>query len=98
MLEVRFELTQDGQPTIGYGDVKKFFAATIPTLQQVRDAVRSIRQSKAMLIVPADEDCRSAGSFFKNPIVIKSQAARVESLAQKIAPDQTLTQYPAANG
>jgi len=98
VLEVRFRLTEHGQPTIGYGDVKKFFAATIPTLQQVRDAVRSIRQSKAMLIVPGDEDCRSAGSFFKNPIVSKSEAARVAALAQKRAPGQTLPQYPADDG
>jgi len=27
----------------------------------------SIRQSKAMLIVEGDEDCHSAGSFFKKP-------------------------------
>jgi len=79
----------EGTPRIEYADLKKFFGdspATPPTLQQVRDAVRSIRQSKAMLIVPGDEDCRSAGSFFKNPIVSSAEADRVESLAQQRGP------------
>ncbi len=31
--------------------------------------VRRIRRSKGMLIVEGDPDCRSAGSFFKNPVV-----------------------------
>ena len=44
-----------------------------PTLQQVRDAVREIRRSKAMLLVPGDDDARSAGSFFKNPVVTQSE-------------------------
>src|SRR5262249_3107411 len=82
-----------------YADLRKFFAArppdTVPTLQQVRDAVRSILQSKAMLIVPGDEDCRSAGSFFKNPIVSRSEATRIAALAQARVPGKTLPQYPA---
>ena len=45
-------------------------------------SVRSIRLSKAMLIVPGDEDCRSAGSFFKNPILSQEQ---YEGLAAQFA-------------
>ncbi|HZL28849.1 MAG TPA: UDP-N-acetylmuramate dehydrogenase, partial [Acidobacteriaceae bacterium] len=40
-----------------------------PTLVEVAEAVRKIRLGKGMLIVPGDADSRSAGSFFKNPIV-----------------------------
>jgi UDP-N-acetylmuramate dehydrogenase len=107
VLEVDYLLVRNGEPKIEYADVKNFFAATPfattpgsekPTLQQVRDAVRSIRQSKAMLIVPGDEDCRSAGSFFKNPVVSESEATRVQSLAQKLIPGKTLPRYPAADG
>src|SRR4029077_18177941 len=64
VLEVSYRLHRNGGPRIEDADVKKFFAAANiekPTLQQVRDAVRSIRQSKAMLLVAGDEDCRSAG-------------------------------------
>jgi UDP-N-acetylmuramate dehydrogenase len=100
VLEVSYLLHRDGGPRIEYADLKKFFAASSenPTFQQVRDAVRSIRQSKAMLIVSGDEDCRSAGSFFKNPIVSAAEADRVQALAEKLAPGKTLPRYPAADG
>lgn len=107
VLDVDYLLHRDGEPTIEYADVKKFFAAqpdfnkttqAKPTLQQVRDAVRSIRQSKAMLIVPGDEDCRSAGSFFKNPLVSEAEATRVEALARKLTPGRTLPRYPGGTG
>jgi UDP-N-acetylmuramate dehydrogenase len=100
VLEVTYLLRRDVGPKIEYADLQKFFAANTaqPTLQQVRDAVRSIRQSKAMLIVSGDEDCRSAGSFFKNPIVSQSEADRIQGLAEKIAPGKSLPRYPAENG
>jgi UDP-N-acetylmuramate dehydrogenase len=100
VLEVSYLLHRNGEPKVEYADLKKFFAAIPekPTLQQVRDAVRSIRQSKAMLIVSGDEDCRSAGSFFKNPIVSSAEADRVQALAEKRAPGKPLPRYPAADG
>jgi len=99
VLDVAYRLHRNGNPKIAYADLKNFFAAnSSPTLQQVRDAVRSIRQSKAMLIVSGDEDCRSAGSFFKNPIVSEAEATRLETVAQKFAPAALLPRYPAANG
>jgi UDP-N-acetylmuramate dehydrogenase len=100
VLEVSYLLHRNGEPRIEYADLKKFFAASSenPTLQQVRDAVRSIRQNKAMLIVPGDEDCRSAGSFFKNPIVSAAKADQVQALAEKLTPGKTLPRYPAADG
>jgi UDP-N-acetylmuramate dehydrogenase len=101
VLEVSYRLHRNGGPRTEYADVKKFFAAANiekPTLQQVRDAVRSIRQSKAMLLAEGDEDCRSAGSFFKNPLVGEAEADRIEALAQRRVPDKTLPRYPAADG
>ncbi|HZI57424.1 MAG TPA: UDP-N-acetylmuramate dehydrogenase [Verrucomicrobiae bacterium] len=101
VLEVSYRLHRNGEPKLEYADLKKFFAASHdshPTFQQVRDAVRSIRQSKAMLIVEGDEDSRSAGSFFKNPIISEAEATRVEAMAQRFAPAAILPRYPAANG
>ena len=102
VLQVAYLLHRNGGPIIEYADLKKFFAAqplsSPPTLQQARDAVRSIRQSKAMLIVPGDEDCRSAGSFFKNPLVSEAEADRIQALAQKRVPDKPLPRYPGENG
>lgn len=71
VLRVAFALRSGGKPTLRYADLEKHFAgrSAEPTLQEVREAVREIRHSKAMLIVPGEEDARSAGSFFKNPVV-----------------------------
>jgi UDP-N-acetylmuramate dehydrogenase len=102
VLEVDYLLERNGAPTLEYADVKRFFAeqgtSAPPTLQQVRDAVLAIRRGKAMLIVPGDEDCRSAGSFFKNPLVSAAEADRIEALAAKQVPDKPLPRYPGENG
>jgi len=100
VLEVSYRLCRNGDAKIEYADLKKFFAADPekPTLQQVRDAVRSIRQGKAMLIAPGDEDYRSAGSFFKNPIVSMDEGDRVQAIAEQHAPGKAMPRYPAADG
>src|SRR5690348_5113561 len=96
VLGVEYRLKSNGEPTLEYAELRKFFAAAAsePTLQQVRDAIRQIRQSKAMLLLPGDEDCRSAGSFFKNPLVSASEAKRIEALAQLRVPTKVLPRYP----
>ena len=93
VLQVSYRLCRNSEPKIEYADVKNFFAANKvekPTLQQVRDAVRSIRQSKAMLLVEGDEDCRSAGSFFKNPIV-----SATRQYASRLSPRSSPSRTPA---
>jgi UDP-N-acetylmuramate dehydrogenase len=73
ILQVTYELTEGGPPSIRYADLQRYFAGWTekPSLAQTRDAVRTIRASKAMLITPGD--CRSAGSFFKNPVLAESE-------------------------
>ncbi len=98
ILQVSFALHPGGEPTIRYSDLQKFFAERTgqPTLADVRAAVRDIRLGKAMLIVPGDEDARSAGSFFKNPVV--SQAT-FEELSARLAPrGLQLPSYSATDG
>ncbi|MCU1285510.1 MAG: murB [Acidobacteriales bacterium] len=95
VLRVTYALRPGGAAKIAYADLKKYFPeGTQPTLQQVRDAVREIRLSKAMLIVPNDDDCRSAGSFFKNPIVDTSIYEDVAAHANGSVPPK----YPASDG
>lgn len=96
ILLVTFELNRGGAPKITYRDLKEYFASRnnfSPTLQQARDAVREIRRSKAMLIVPGDEDARSAGSFFKNPILAPDDYKRLIELADKRG--ERVPSYPA---
>jgi len=93
ILKVEYALEAGGEPTIAYRDLKSYFAAqaaTRPTLHDVRSAVRRIRLSKAMLIVEDDEDSRSAGSFFKNPVLNVTDYERLAALA-----GGSLPSYPA---
>ncbi|HUO61116.1 MAG TPA: UDP-N-acetylmuramate dehydrogenase [Candidatus Acidoferrales bacterium] len=79
---VDFELARRGQPRLQYPDLKKYFAENAsPTLCQIREAVREIRHRKSMLLVEGDEDARSAGSFFRNPIVSRDQFAHIQDVA-----------------
>src|SRR6202163_1062567 len=94
ILRVNFRLKRGGAPTLKYADLQKHFAEhlaekkTPPSLAEVREAVREIRRTKGMLIVPGDDDSRSAGSFFKNPVLSEAQfkelAARAESKGLEI--------------
>ncbi len=71
ILRVTCALEVEGRARVHYADLKRYFAGRgAPTLAETRDAVRRIRAGKGMLITPGDEDCRSAGSFFKNPVLI----------------------------
>ena len=100
VLRVSFRLLHDGKPNLKYADLQKHFAGRngTPSLQEVREAVRQIRLSKAMLIVPGDEDCRSAGSFFKNPIVSTTEKDQVFAIAQQRKIDRLPPTYPATEG
>lgn len=84
ILGVRFALTKNGAPKLEYRDLKNHFAEHPgqPSLKDVRKAVREIRYSKAMLIVEGDEDSRSAGSFFKNPVLSAPKFKEVQQIAE----------------
>jgi UDP-N-acetylmuramate dehydrogenase len=96
---VDYALRKDAPANFVYADVARYFAARkieAPTLAEVRGAVRSIRAQKGMLIVPGDADCRSAGSFFKNPVV---PASTLDSLAIELKVEkQSIPAYPAPQG
>ncbi|MGA8761388.1 MAG: UDP-N-acetylenolpyruvoylglucosamine reductase, partial [Candidatus Sulfotelmatobacter sp.] len=78
-----------------YADLKRHFDGweTTPTLAETREAVRHIRALKGMLIVAGDEDCQSAGSFFKNPVLTEEEHASLKERAK--ARGLTLPSYPA---
>lgn len=82
ILSVVFRLTAGGLPTLKYADVQREFPGNSkPSLEEVAEAVRRIRRSKGMLLVEGDSDCRSAGSFFKNPVVAEEKAAETARIA-----------------
>jgi UDP-N-acetylmuramate dehydrogenase len=98
ILRVTFALRRGGKASIRYRDLQTSLARVgrEPTLLQVRNAVRDIRRSKAMLLVPGDDDARSAGSFFKNPVVPQDQFEDLEAKLSSLG--RILPSYPASEG
>ncbi len=95
ILRVRYALDPGGTARIAYRDLKEHFGdRPSPTLSEVREAVRTIRLSKGMLIIPGDPDARSVGSFFKNPVLEPSEFERVNALAFRLT-GSPIPRYPA---
>src|SRR5205823_10146562 len=84
-----------GKPQLQYADLQKYFAGhdTLPSLADTRTAVLQIRAGKGMLITPGDPDSRSAGSFFKNPVL--AGAAHEELLRRAAERQLQVPSYPA---
>jgi UDP-N-acetylmuramate dehydrogenase len=90
---VRFKLRVNGAATVKYAELRERLAERgeqtqvsearpgAPNLVEVASVVREIRRGKGMLLVDGDPDCRSAGSFFKNPVVEKGVVAGVAAAA-----------------
>ena len=94
VVRVDYRLRSDGQANLRYADLQKVFpAGSEPSLAEVARAVRKIRRSKGMLLVDGDEDCRSAGSFFKNPIISQGYFAELTAKLKQEPPH-----YPADAG
>lgn len=88
---VDYRLTPGGAPTLRYADVQRAIQENRldgidPSLAEVARVVRQVRQSKGMLLVEGDPNCRSAGSFFKNPVVDEAQLQRITESSGKEAP------------
>jgi len=95
ILQVNYALRHGGEAYIAYADLKRYFAgwSEKPSLANTRDAVRRIRAGKGMLLTPGDDDSRSAGSFFKNPILSAEQYQALQSRAA--AKNLQIPSYPA---
>jgi UDP-N-acetylmuramate dehydrogenase len=95
ILRVTYALTPGGAPHLEYADLQRHFAGreSAPNLAETREAVRHIRARKGMLIVEGDPDCRSAGSFFKNPVLSEPQHEDLQKRAA--ARNLSLPSYPA---
>ncbi len=81
--EVTFALKLGGEPKIVYRDLRNYFGDAKPTLKETRAAVLKIRSEKSMVINAQDPNSKSAGSFFKNPIVSLEKFAEIEEQAEK---------------
>ncbi len=90
---VDYRLTKGGAATIRYEELKRAILKrreeaelTTVSVAEVAETVRELRRGKGMLLVEGDADCRSAGSFFKNPVVPKERAREIADLSGKAPP------------
>jgi UDP-N-acetylmuramate dehydrogenase len=89
---VRYRLTR-GAPTVTYPDLRRQLEAhrvTSPQVGDVRAAVLVIRRSKGMVADGIDEDARSVGSFFMNPVIAAADRDRLAALTGGEVPARAL--------
>lgn len=84
VLGVTYALKEGGSPKIVYKDLVDYFGERAPALGEVREAVLTIRRSKSMVIEHDDPNRRSAGSFFKNPIVERQKLLQLRLLDETV--------------
>ena len=84
VLAVTYALELNGEPKIVYRDLQNYFIGRNPSLQETRCGVIDIRSTKSMVINETDANSKSAGSFFKNPIVNLNKFAEIEQIAKKM--------------
>jgi UDP-N-acetylmuramate dehydrogenase len=94
---VDYRLTVGGTPTVRYAELQRALSERgEASLAEVAATVRRIRQSKGMLMVEGDPDGKSAGSFFKNPMVSEEQYRRVARVC--LATTSAPPRFPAGTG
>jgi UDP-N-acetylmuramate dehydrogenase len=95
--QVTFRLDSAALPNLAYADLQRHFAGrATPTPMEIYHAVREIRHRKGMLIVEGEADCRSAGSFFKNPVVPESTLTNIAEILS--IPTGKIPHWPATDG
>ena len=103
VLSVSFWLRPGGEPRIQYADLRRLFEKQTNgiSLAEIRNGVLAIRASKAMVLTPGDPDSRSAGSFFKNPVVTEEQFSEIEESARirgRLSKSESLLRYRSGQG
>jgi UDP-N-acetylmuramate dehydrogenase len=83
VLAVTFRLAPGGGAATRYPELERAVAATgePPTLAAVRRTVLALRRAKSMVIEPGDDNRRSVGSFFVNPVLPAAEAEAVVARA-----------------
>ncbi|MFO0592744.1 MAG: UDP-N-acetylmuramate dehydrogenase [Polyangiaceae bacterium] len=97
---VTFRLTENAPPKIRYAELTRALAENPkPTLAEVRHAVIALRRSKSMVLDLEDENHRSAGSFFTNPIVDDATLSRAREAATSVLREgESMPEFAAGPG
>ncbi len=89
VLRVEFRLRPGGAPKVRYAELERELSGA-PSLADLRRTVLGLRGKKSMIFDLADENGRSCGSFFVNPIVSAERAATFD--------DANMPRYPQPDG
>jgi len=79
VLSVTLRLAPGGPPALRYPELQRGVADSGAgvTLDTVRRVVLALRRAKSMVLEPGDENRRSVGSFFVNPVLREAEAEAV---------------------
>jgi UDP-N-acetylmuramate dehydrogenase len=97
VLEATFRLRSGAGPAIRYAELERHLASGAgrpPSLAEVRQAVLTLRRAKSMVWDETDENRRSCGSFFVNPIVAAERAREIQELTK----EPGMPRYPQPDG
>ena len=110
--EVRYRLRKNTSPEIKYPELRKFLDVQMDVqrpddqtsiLQSIRKAVLTLRYSKSMVFDTSDENARSVGSFFMNPVLspekfetLKARIAELGKVMPNVFPSTEGVKVPAA--
>jgi UDP-N-acetylmuramate dehydrogenase len=97
VVAVRFRLQKGTAPAVRYAELTRHLAehgGPRPSLADVRRAVLLLRGRKSMLCDTKDENGRSCGSFFTNPVVSKETASAIEEATR----DHAMPRHPQPDG
>jgi UDP-N-acetylmuramate dehydrogenase len=101
VLDVTFRLARQSLSTpVGYAELSAELGVGLgeqACVGEVRAAVLKIRARKGMVLNPGDQDTRSAGSFFTNPVITAEDLVAIEAAAaaRGVGP---VPRYPAGEG
>ena len=101
IVAVELRLQRGAPAHVAYPELARALARArlLSSPAAVRQTVLELRRSKSMVIDPADENHRSAGSFFVNPTLAPAEAETVRDRVRSLlGADATMPEYPAPAG
>lgn len=98
---LHFRLPRQKEAAAAYAELRRHLGlepGERAPLETLRRAVLELRRSKSMLADPGDENGRSAGSFFLNPVVPAEQADELARRCRERGVARDLPRWPAPAG